>query len=396
MAQGVGDIFSATHSSTIQLVNTLIREALAAQASDIHLEPVEYGLRVRFRIDGVLHDQLLLPIELRSQIISRIKVLAAIDIAQKRIPQDGKFRVECDHHTIDFRVSTFPSLYGEKVVIRILDRSGELLSLEQIGFNDQMLNEFKNLIDSSSGFILVTGPTGSGKTTTLYAALSELNDNERNIMTLEDPIEYHVEGIVQGQIHPGAGFTFAKGMRALLRQDPDIALIGEIRDQETARIAIEAALTGHLVFSTLHTTDAPGAIMRLMDMGVEPFLINAALTGVLAQRLARMICNDCKQEYSPNKSERELLDRYGMSDISTLFRGQGCESCQGLGYKGRIGIFQLLRMTSALRALIITHPIFDHVYDQALKDGMKPLVADSKDKLKKGIISLNELMRVLT
>lgn len=380
--------------SIIQLLDNLIFDAIKLAASDIHLESTESGLRVRLRIDGVLYDRALLPAAIMCQVISRIKIISRIDIAQKRVPQDGTFCVVVGDEKVDLRVSTFPAVYGEKVVIRILDRSVNRLSLEQLGLDQQMLDAFGRLIDTSSGFVLVTGPTGSGKTTTLYAALAQLNREGSNIMTLEDPVEYHIDGIVQGQIHLGAGFTFAKGIRALLRQDPDIALIGEIRDQETARIAIEAALTGHLVFSTLHTTDAPGAIMRLMDMGIEPFLINAAVTGVLAQRLARKICDSCKQEYTPCDSGRQLLERLGVKR-DTLFRGKGCDACQGLGYKGRVGIFQLLQMTSQLRSLIVTHPVFDDIHAQACSDGMKSLLADGLNKLDQGIISLDELMRVI-
>lgn len=381
-------------STVVQLVDELIHDAIDASASDIHLESTEKGLRLRYRIDGVLYDQKVFGLDVMPQIISRLKVLAQIDIAQKRIPQDGKFRIINGKEKVDLRISTFPSIYGEKVVIRILDRSVNTIALDQLGFTSQMLEAFGKLISKSSGFVLVTGPTGSGKTTTLYAALAQLNREDCNIMTLEDPVEYHVDGIVQGQIHCGAGFTFAKGIRALLRQDPDIALIGEIRDQESARIAIEAALTGHQVFSTLHTTDAPGAIMRLMDMGIAPFLINAALTGVLAQRLVRTICVQCKYESTPSEQEQVLLDRYNI-DVKRLFKGRGCNVCQRLGYKGRTGIFQLLIMTSFLRALIIRHPIFDDIHTQACSDGMQLLLDDGCTKLKQGIISLEELMRVV-
>ncbi len=385
-------------ASVIQLVDSLVHAAIERSASDIHVESTPHGARVRYRIDGVLYDQETIPPSKAAQLISRLKVLAHVDIAEKRIPQDGKFRVavnqDADNHDVDLRVSTFPALHGEKVVIRILDRSKNMITLESLGFNDHMLGQFKHLVSRPSGFFLVTGPTGSGKTTTLYAALAQLNTPEKNIITLEDPVEYNLEGITQGQINQGAGFTFEKGIRAVLRQDPDIAMVGEIRDRETAQIAIEAALTGHAVFSTMHTNDAPGAIMRLMDMGIEPFLINAAVTGVLAQRLARKICDHCRVAAKPTAQEQKLLKRLG-SSTDQLYTGTGCNHCFGLGYKGRVGIFELLVMTSDLRSLIVRHPIFDDIHRQAHKDGMLTLLDDGLQKVKDGALSLHELGRVI-
>lgn len=381
-------------SSVTQLVQTFLREAIECSASDIHLSCMPALLDIKYRIDGLLYAMHQYDAALMLPIIARIKILANINIAQKRIPQDGKIAFAYADRIIDMRVSTFPGIYGEKVVVRILDRHAHALTLEQLGFLPTMLAGFTPLINRSHGFFLVTGPTGSGKTTTLYAVLQALRSPEKNIITLEDPVEYNLEGVTQGQVHPAAGFTFERGMRALLRQDPDIAMIGEIRDRQTAEIAIQAALTGHLVLSTLHTNDAPSTIIRLMDMGVESFLINACLTGVLAQRLARMICTICKQAYQPLTHEQEIMDRYGM--VSTqLYKGAGCKACNFLGYKGRTGIFELLIMTDALRALIIRHPIVEQLHQQARADGMQPLLHDGIAKVTAGIISLQELVRVL-
>jgi type II secretory ATPase GspE/PulE/Tfp pilus assembly ATPase PilB-like protein len=377
----------------IRLVDNLLASAIMRSASDIHFEPTADKLRVRLRIDGVLYDHEVVDVTLMQQLLARLKVLANINIAEKRFPQDGKFRIISNGHEIDLRVSTFPALHGEKIVVRILDRADHTIALDNLGFSAQMAAAFKELISKSSGFFLVSGPTGSGKTTTLYAALSSLNNPQKNIITLEDPVEYCVPGITQGQIHPDAGFTFEKGIRALLRQDPDIVMVGEIRDTQTAGIAIEASLTGHLVFSTVHTNDAPSVVMRLMDMEIEPFLINAAITGVLAQRLARKICQACKIEKVPSDQEAAILKRHGYA-FDRLFIGAGCQHCLGLGYKGRIGIFELLVMTSPLRSLIVQHPSFEDIYKQACADGMKSLIHDGLAKVEQGIISLPELMRV--
>lgn len=372
------DVDQHEQLSVIQQVDFAIEKAIDCGASDIHCESTSTGLRVRYRIDGVLYDQPSITKASMQQFLSRLKVLSHIDITERRIPQDGKFIVTRNGHEIDIRVSTFPTIYGEKIVVRILDRAQNNVALDQLGMSDQIVALVRTLIQSSGGLFLVTGPTGSGKTTTLYAALSAINSSEKNIVTLEDPVEYSIDGITQGQIHPGAGFTFEKGMRALLRQDPDVIMVGEIRDMQTARIAIEAALTGHVVFSTLHTNDAPGAVMRLMDMGIEPFLINAALTGVLAQRLVRTLCAFCREQ-----------------DKSAAFSAKGCSHCFGLGYKGRTGIFELLRMTSDLRSLIIKQPVFDAIAQQACADGMIPLKKDGEGKVQSGIISATELARVI-
>jgi len=384
-----------TDAPVIRLVDSMVSRAITHKASDIHLESTDKGLRVRFRIDGILYDQDLIDQSLMAHIISRLKVMANINIAERRVPQDGKFHTMVGAQQIDLRVSTFPSIYGEKMVVRILDRTQNKIMLDTLGMYDTMLTTFKDLLTRSNGFFLVTGPTGSGKTTTLYAALSTMNSTEKNVITLEDPVEYSLTGITQGQINPEAGFTFAKGIRSILRQDPDILMIGEIRDKETASIAIEASLTGHMVLSTLHTNDAPSVIMRLMDMGVEPFLINASVSGVMAQRLARKICDTCRVQVAPDASEYKILKRIGL-ETDHIYKGQGCSACFNMGYKGRTGIFELLTMTSALRALIVHRPHFDNIYSQAIADGMHTMMGDGAQKVKDGIITLQELVRAVS
>ncbi len=389
-------MFSAgQNQSVISQVDGLIHVAISQEASDIHLEPTADHLRVRYRIDGVLYDQNPIARSIMQQVVSRLKVLGHMNIAEKRLPQDGKFSMTIESKPVDFRVSTFPSLYGEKMVVRILDRAAHAMSLDQLGFMQNMLNIIKPLTKKQHGFFLVTGPTGSGKTTTLYAMLSELHDPDKNIVTLEDPVEYNLPGITQGHINTDAGFTFEKGIRSILRQDPDILMVGEIRDRQTARVAIEAALTGHLVLSTLHTNDAPSAVMRLMDMGIEPFLINASVSGILAQRLVRKLCTQCKEPVIRDASYDHICKRLGITDEMPLFHARGCTQCDGRGYRGRTGIFELLVVTPALRARIVSHPVFDEVYAQALEDGMTTLLQDGIVKVKEGVISLEELARIV-
>jgi type IV pilus assembly protein PilB len=378
----------------VRLVDALLANALNNGASDIHIEPQQHIVRIRYRIDGVLCEQEPIEIALAPQIISRIKVLARINIVQRRIPQDGKFCFTHTNDTVDVRVSTFPSLYGETMVLRLLDRAYQLLSLSYLGFTPAMHEAFTQMLGHQHGLILVTGPTGSGKTTTLYAALAQINSPEKHIITLEDPVEYSVDGITQGHIDADVGFTFEKGIRAMLRQDPDILLVGEIRDRQTARIAIEAALTGHLVLSTLHTNDAPSAIMRLMDMGVEPFLINAALIGVLAQRLVRMICSSCRTEV-PMPEDQLHLFSVDDDQVVTTYKGAGCTRCNGCGYKGRTGVFELLPITAAMRSLIVAQPCVDDLYAQAYRDGMEPLKHDAAAKVLSGVTSLQECVRII-
>ncbi|MBD3231944.1 type II secretion system protein GspE [Candidatus Dependentiae bacterium] len=379
------------------LVDSLLYKALDMSASDIHLEQNEDSMRVRYRIDGILYDQNSVDFDHRLPVLSRLKILASLDIAQKRIPQDGKIRIKvtnkkdknlCDF--LDLRISTFPSIHGEKMVIRILDQSRECLKLDLLGFNKKDLSVLKELISRPHGFFLVTGPTGSGKTTTLYAILSYLNNTERNIITMEDPVEYDLAGITQSQINTKSGFTFQKGLRSILRQDPDIIMVGEIRDRQTAQIAIEAALTGHLVFSTLHTNDAASAITRLIEMGVEPFLISASLMGVLAQRLVRKLCQNCKQEADFDKAAYKNLND---CDIKKSYISIGCVECLNLGYKGRTGIFELLMIDDIIRSLILNKNSSDIITKIAVKNGLKTLLDDGIDKIKQGFVSLDEVFR---
>lgn len=380
--------------SAIELVDELLREAFLKRASDIHLESVPQGLRVRLRVDGLMFDHQVFNRELAAQILARIKVLSHLDVAERRMPQDGKFCAAALHGTVDLRISTFPNLYGEKIVIRILERSGGQKTLDEIGFTPQVLKQFKTIIARATGFFIVTGPTGAGKTTTLYGALSYLNHPTKNISTLEDPVEYNIDGITQSQIHPDIGFTFDRGIRSLLRQDPDIIMVGEIRDRETAEVAIQAALTGHMVLSTLHTNDAPSSIIRLLDMGVPPFLINATLSGVLAQRLVRVLCPACRQLVNPTDAEREFLS-YIKVPIKQCYKPVGCDECEGRGYRGRIGIFELLIMTQSLRELIDSDVAYDDLVKQACHDGMIPLRYDAQQKIEAGITTIEELARVI-
>lgn len=387
-------MFEYANNTIIDFVDSLLKSAINYSASDIHIEQTNDNARVRFRIDGILYDQNPIEKNKKDRVIARLKVIASISIVQKRVPQDGKFRFNHNDNFIDLRVSTFPTIYGEKVVIRILDRSKTMISIGKLGFSSAMLQKIKQLITHSSGFFLVTGPTGSGKTTTLYSILAHLNSSEKNIITLEDPVEYNVDGITQAQMHSDAGFTFEKAVRSLLRQDPDVAMIGEIRDKQTAQIAIQSALTGHLVFSTLHTNDAPSVIMRLMDMGIEPFLINASLTGVLAQRLVRVLCSKCKVSLVPDELDKILIKKYQLN-VADLKTSSGCTGCFHLGYKGRIGVFELLIMTPALRSLIVEGANLDKIVEQAKKDGMQTLFDDGLEKVKNGIISLKEFAKII-
>lgn len=352
----------------VRLVNLMLAQALNDSASDIHIEPEEDILKVRYRIDGILHDRPSLPKYLQSAVISRIKILSNLNIAERRSPQDGRFQIKMESRQIDIRVSIVPTIYGENVVLRLLDRSSAILSLRELGFSKEALEKFEKLIRKPYGIILVCGPTGSGKTTTLYAALNTVNSKEKNIITIEDPVEYHLGGIRQIQFDPKANVTFANGLRSILRQDPDIIMVGEIRDKETSEIAIQAALTGHLVFSTLHTNDAPGAVTRLIDMGVEPFLISSSLAGVLAQRLVRTICKECK--------------------------GKGCPKCMQSGYKSRIAIFELMLIDDKIRGLITAKAPKEELRKQLQSSGMLSLKDDGLQKVKEGITTVEEILRL--
>lgn len=375
----------------IKLVNILITEAVKERASDIHIEPELDTVRVRFRIDGILHEAHLLPKRLQGAVISRIKVLSNLDIAENRRPQDGKIRLKVENRDIDIRVSTFPTIHGENLVMRLLDKSSILLGLKELGFSQENLVLFEKLIYQPNGIILVTGPTGSGKTTTLYAALTTINSVGKNIITIEDPVEYELPLIRQTQINPKADITFANGLRSILRQDPDIIMVGEIRDGETTEIAIQASLTGHLVFSTLHTNDASSALTRLLDMEVEPFLISSSIIGILAQRLVRMICDKCKEKYTPTAT---LLKDLAIEEKIDFYRGKGCEKCKNTGYVGRVGIFELLIMNEEIKKMTEEKSSADQIKKKAIQLGMKTLRQDGLDKVRKGLTTIDEVFRV--
>ncbi len=360
----------------VKMVNLLIEQAVKDEASDIHIEPMQSRLMVRMRIDGILHEVANPPKELEAALISRIKIIAGMDIAEKRLPQDGRIQMSIMGKTIDMRISTFPTIYGENVAIRILDKSKIILDLNKIGAGEEVLKNFKELVQKPNGIVLVTGPTGSGKTTTLYAVLNLINSPTKNIITLEDPVEYVLEGVRQSQIDVKSGLTFANGLRSIVRQDPDIVMIGEIRDLETSEIAIHASLTGHLVFSTLHTNDASSAVTRLLDMGVEPYLVASSITGVLAQRLVRVLCKKCRRKTSQG------------------YEPEGCPECNNTGYKGRTGIFELMVMREELKDLVLNKGASNQLKTKAQSLGMQTLYEDGLAKVKSGVTSLSEVLRV--
>ncbi|MDD2716555.1 MAG: GspE/PulE family protein [Candidatus Wallbacteria bacterium] len=375
-----------------RLVNIIIMKAIQVKASDIHVEPEADDVRIRYRLDGILHEVMSLSDEIKDNLSSKIKITAEMDIAEKRIPQDGRITMSTKAgKNVDIRVSTYPSIFGEKLVLRLLDKSASLISLEDAGFPHNILGKFKDLIHKPNGIILVTGPTGSGKTSTLYAALHEINSMDKNIVTIEDPVEYHIPHITQAQVLTKAGFTFPIGLRSILRQDPDIIMVGEIRDIETAETAIRAALTGHLVFSTLHTNDASGAVTRLVDMGVEPFLVASSVIGVLAQRLVRKICPHCKVKVKPNAS---IVKRMGLEEGEELYEGKGCEVCNFTGYLGRTGVFEFLLPSEEIRKLIIFKEASSVIKTKAKKEGMETLRANGLEKVRRGITTLDEVVRV--
>ncbi|MDR7544990.1 MAG: type IV-A pilus assembly ATPase PilB [Armatimonadota bacterium] len=380
----------------VKLVNLIVDEAVKQSASDIHIEPHRNGLFIRYRVDGVLRDVMNPPANLKAALTSRIKIMADLDIAERRRPQDGRIHLTADSRNIDLRVSTLPTMFGEKVVLRVLDQSSTQLGLTRLGFPTEVLHLWESAVSKPHGMVLVTGPTGSGKTTTLYATLGKLNTLDRNIVTVEDPVEYQIPRINQVQVNPKAGLTFANGLRSILRQDPDIVMVGEIRDRETAEIAIQAALTGHLVLSTLHTNDSAGAITRLTDMGVEPFLISSSVIAVLAQRLARAICTKCKVAYVP---PADALRRLGVNieaDASVEFyRGTGCDYCRGTGYRGRIGIFELMVVSDAIRDMIVHRAPAAEIKAQAIREGMRTLRDDGLEKVMSGISTIDEILRVV-
>jgi type IV pilus assembly protein PilB len=391
-AQGVAD--EAEQAPIVKLVNSLITDAVRKSASDIHVEPYERSLRVRFRIDGVLYEMMAPPFRLKAAMVSRLKIMAELDIAERRIPQDGRIKLRTLGKTIDLRVSTLPTIFGEKVVMRILDRSNLSIDLTTIGFEEKALENFMRAIRSPYGIVLVTGPTGSGKTTTLYSALAKISTPQVNIMTAEDPVEYNIEGINQVQVHEEIGLTFASALKAFLRQDPNIVMVGEIRDLETGSIATKAALTGHLVLSTLHTNDAPSSINRMIDMGIEPFLVASSTNLILAQRLVRRICKHCKTEVKLHEEAvRELgLDPDEAKDM-VFHEGAGCVECNNTGYRGRQGVFEVMPVTPEVRDLILDRAPTSEIRRQAREDGMMTLREDALLKLKKGVTTAEEVLK---
>jgi general secretion pathway protein E/type IV pilus assembly protein PilB len=384
----------AEDAGLIKFVNQLFTEGVRDRASDIHIEPLEEGLRIRYRIDGVLHAVPVPPQigRFTPAIISRLKIMSGLNIAEKRLPQDGRIMLKALGHEIDVRVSIIPNVWGEGVCLRLLDRRNIQLTLEDLGMPPKVLEQFRSLITQPHGILLVTGPTGSGKTTTLYAALQKINSVEDKIITIEDPVEYHLGGIKQIQVNPKTGLTFANGLRAILRHDPDIIMVGEIRDLETAEIAIQSALTGHFVFSTLHTNDAPSALTRLIDMGLEPFLVSSTIEGLLAQRLVRRVCAACREETKAKAAEFETGAL--PEDIRTFWRGRGCQECRGTGYRGRQGVFELVVLNDAVRDLVLKHASAGTVKRACVEAGLRSLREDGWDRVRAGITTPEEVIRI--
>lgn len=384
----------ANQAPVVKLLNLILIQAVQDKASDIHLEPFEDQFKVRYRVDGALYEMSPPPKSLALALISRVKVMANLDIAERRLPQDGRILMDVGQHTVDLRVSTLPTVYGESVVMRVLDKSVVSLNLNQIGMAEEQLKKFRELIRKPNGILLVTGPTGSGKTTTLYSALREINKIDYKIITTEDPVEYDIDGIIQVPIKPKIDLSFARCLRAILRQDPDIIMVGEIRDEETGAIAVQASLTGHLVFSTLHTNDAPGAITRMIDMGIEPFLITSSLEAIIAQRLVRTICKDCKEAYSPSD---ELLHKSGLTRAEIgeqpFYRGRGCETCNFTGYKGRTGIYEFLVVSDALKPMILERKPTVALRQKSQELGMNTLREDGLRKVFQGVTTIEEVVR---
>jgi general secretion pathway protein E len=382
----------AFEAPIVKLVNMLITRAVEGRTSDIHVEPFENSVKVRYRIDGALTEVESLPKRIQPAVISRIKIMSKMNIAERRLPQDGRIKLRVSGRDIDLRVSTIPTIYGESIVMRILDRGTALVILEHLGFPEASLDKYNQLINTPYGMLLVTGPTGSGKTTTLYASLNQINSDDKKIITIEDPIEYQIEGINQIQVKPQIGLTFANGLRHIVRQDPDVIMVGEIRDIETAEISIHSALTGHLVFSTLHTNDAPGAVTRLLDMGIEGFLVSSSLIGVLAQRLVRVICPKCKEPVTP---KQDILDKVEiLADSFTAYHGKGCDHCRGTGYRGRTGVFELMMVDGELRRMVLEKASSDVIRQNAVSKGMQVLRDCGWDKVRAGVTTIEEVLRV--
>lgn len=383
----------AHEAPVINMVNLLLANAAERRASDIHIEPFEDQLFVRYRVDGMLYQVETLPRKLHPAIASRIKIMAKLNIAERRLPQDGRLKIKTAGRDMDIRVSTVPTLYGESIVMRLLDAKGAL-SLDSVGFSEEHRNTFTSIIRQPHGMLLVTGPTGSGKSTTLYAALSGIDTVVKKVITIEDPVEYYFKGVNQIQVKPKIGLTFASGLRSIVRQDPDVIMVGEIRDSETADIAVHSALTGHLILSTLHTNDAPSAITRLLDMGIESFLISSSLLGVLAQRLVRVICPECKALYRPEKSELRFFTGFEIPEDVKLFRGKGCPACDNTGYKGRTGIFELMYVSERIRQMIINKKGANEIRQAAIEEGMQTLRESGMEKVLNGITTIEEISRV--
>ncbi len=394
--QEAGDLLDDTSDAPIiKLVNVMLSQAVKDKASDIHIEPTQKGLKIRYRLDGILYDMISPQKQIQSALISRIKVMADMNIAEKRLPQDGRIEIRIGDKNIDIRVSTIPTAFGERVVLRLLDKTKIFISISDLGMPAERLSEFNELINAAHGIFLVTGPTGSGKTTTLYGALSTINSTDKNIITIEDPIEYQLEGVGQIQVNPKIDLTFARGLRSIVRQDPDVILVGEIRDLETAEIAIQSALTGHLVFSTLHTNDSSSSVTRLIDMGIEPFLVTSSVIAILAQRLVRVICPKCKEEYHPDE---QSLAKIGITPEmfrgKKIYKGAGCPACLNTGYSGRTGIFELLIVNEAIQNLILKTSDSNAIKHKAIEYGMVTLRQNGAQKVLSGITTIEEVFRV--
>ncbi|MCC6727814.1 MAG: Flp pilus assembly complex ATPase component TadA [Chthonomonadales bacterium] len=390
-------IAQAEEAPIIRVANAIIQQAIKELASDIHVEPERRGVRIRYRVDGVLHEAMTMPKYIQAPLISRFKIMAEMNIAERRVPQDGRIPITYEKKDYDLRVSCLPNVFGEKIVCRILDKSSILIGLNKLGFTPEAQSQLEELVIQPNGMVLSTGPTGSGKTTTQYSVLNKLNSIEKNILTIEDPVEYQLSGVTQVQVNKKAGLTFATALRSFLRQDPDIIMVGEMRDLETAEIAIESSLTGHLVLSTLHTNDAPSAVIRMIDMGVEPYLISATVIGVMAQRLGRKVCQSCKEPY---EEEATYLRRFGFRPESpdqkvTLWRGRGCEACRHTGYKGRLGIYSLMRVNDEIAELIVRRAPLTDIRDAAKANGMLELREDGLLKVLEGVTTPDEVMRVV-
>jgi len=385
---------AAADNQVVKLLNLVLLQAIKDKASDIHFEPFETEFKMRYRIDGVLYEMVPPPKHLGPAITSRVKVMANLDIAERRLPQDGRIELTVGGNPIDLRVAVLPTLFGESVVMRVLDRGNVELNLERIGFREDALVLFRTLINKPNGIVVVTGPTGSGKTTTLYAALAELNDIETKILTAEDPVEYDIDGLCQCQVNEDVGLTFARALRSFLRQDPDVILVGEIRDLETAQIAVQASLTGHLVLSTLHTNVAPSSIVRLIDLGMESFLLTATIEGVIAQRLVRTVCSRCKEEYTPTEEElMELSLRPEDVRGRTFFRGRGCDNCHNSGYKGRMALFEIMTMDDAMRELVMNEASTAILREHAVRRGMRTLRDSGLLAIFEGLTTIDEVVR---